>query len=202
MSASTSGSRTWYRSVGVSLLVHAAVVLIPASWLALGAGKPRSPFLSSGGVPVSFFVEAPEAAPSSGTQQAVPESPVPPVASPTDPFGGALPPAAGSVPAAGAPRPGAPAPALPEGAPSGPDAAYRPPRLLVGALTVPGEHLRIQVEVHVDTEGNVAGVEILTPGLPPEVEDAVRRAASAMRFVPARRGDQPVDSWFPVEFRN
>jgi hypothetical protein len=84
---------------------------------------------------------------------------------------------------------------------------YVPPRLLAGALPIdPREsealHVpsEIPVRLRVGVDGRVIEVVPEIDDLPPAVIAALRRSASTMRFIPARRGGRPVEAWFPMTF--
>jgi len=58
----------------------------------------------------------------------------------------------------------------------------------------------IPVRILVGRTGRVLRIEPLEPGLPEVVESAIARSARAMRFVPARRGNEAMEAWFSMTF--
>ena len=109
--------------------------------------------------------------------------------------------------AAGSGDPGARADGVP--GPGEPEPRYLPPRLLAGALPLTPEEsedlnldspLEISVRLRVGEDGLVREVAPDTPDLPPRLVEALERSARAMRFVPARLGERPVEAWFSMTF--
>ena len=85
--------------------------------------------------------------------------------------------------------------------------AFRPPRLLVGALPLSPEqsvelspNQEIPVRLRVTKTGRVEKVESIDPDLDPRILAAVQKAVEVMRFVPAKRGGAAVDAWFAMKF--
>jgi len=96
------------------------------------------------------------------------------------------------------------APATGPGAPPSP---YQPPRLLAGALPIDpddSEELNVPAEIpvrlRIGADGMVQEIVPSDPDLPPKVIEALERSAQAMRFIPARRDDRPVEAWFHMTF--
>lgn len=90
---------------------------------------------------------------------------------------------------------------------AGASARYRPPRLLAGALPLTPQEseslpspLEIPVRLRIDRDGRVTAVEPADPALAPGLRAALERSARAMRFVPARLDEAPVEAWFAMTF--
>jgi len=212
------------RMVAASVLLHAALVLVPGSWWAALASRnagDRAPGPAEGPVAVSL-VAWPAAAPA-GPPRPRPEpaattpapAETPPVPEPRPQPESAAAPSPAAAPA-GAPAPagttGASAAESPAEAPAsgggpGDRLRYRPPKLLAGALPLTPEEseglpspLEINVRLRVDSRGRVAEIVPEDPDLPAPLRRALERSARAMRFAPARLGDRPVAGWFEMSF--
>ena len=61
-----------------------------------------------------------------------------------------------------------------------------------------GEEGRVLLRVHVSAEGAALAVEIKHSSGFPRLDEAARAAVAQWRFVSARRGSEPVDSWVAV----
>jgi protein TonB len=61
-----------------------------------------------------------------------------------------------------------------------------------------GEEGKVVLRVHVDAAGQATEVAIRTPSGHPRLDNAARDAVRRWRFVPARRGDTPIDAWVLV----
>lgn len=214
-------NRVLARTAAASVLFHVALVLAPGSWwegLTPREEPGRAGSHLEGPLTVSLVPWGPaavagpprpepvEAPPPAPAVAAPPIQDPPPAEAPSENpartpaatgagSAGASEPAAGS-PAATAPRSGAPG-AL----------RYRPPKLLAGALPLTPEEseglpspLEISVRLRVDLRGRVAEVVPRKPDLPAPLREALERSARAMRFVPARRGGEPVEAWFEMSF--
>ena len=90
---------------------------------------------------------------------------------------------------------------------AGTSAQYRPPRLLAGALPLTPQEseslpspLEIPVRLHIGLDGRVISVEPADAALPEVLRDALERSARAMRFLPARLGEEPVEAVFTMTF--
>jgi protein TonB len=66
-----------------------------------------------------------------------------------------------------------------------------------------GEEGQVILRVHVLQNGRTDIVEIAESSSHPRLDEAAREAVLGWRFVPARRGESPVDSWLrvPIVFR-
>jgi protein TonB len=66
-----------------------------------------------------------------------------------------------------------------------------------------GEQGTVSLRVHVSVEGSVLAVETARSSNFPRLDDAAWDAVSRWRFIPARRGENAVDSWVvvPVTFQ-
>jgi protein TonB len=66
-----------------------------------------------------------------------------------------------------------------------------------------GEQGTVSLRVHVSVEGSVLAVETARSSGFSRLDDAARDAVSRWRFIPARRGENAVDSWVvvPVTFQ-
>ncbi len=88
-----------------------------------------------------------------------------------------------------------------------PPAVYRPPRVLGVALPIDPDDFeeldvppKIPVRLRIGKDGRVKEIVPADPDLPPLVIEALERSAQAMKFIPARRGDQVVEGWFTMTF--
>jgi len=223
------GERPIFRTtVTASLLLHAALFLVPAGvWQQLSGLGPRGGNDPGGGRPlvVAFYDPGPLGEePVLGPEAVVeppPSEPEPSEPSPertADPLEASSPPSspdpasASAEGPAGAGRPGERDPGTP-GAGDVPgfdedgDAGFHPPRLLTGALPIDPEEIEdldlpeeIPVRIRVGRDGRVLRIEPLQPDLPEVVREAIVRSARAMRFVPARQGEDAVEAWFSMTF--
>lgn len=220
----------------VSLLLHGGAALIPLSWLTVdspaggggGGGGPVAVSLvafaslsdPAAAVPT---VPAPPPSPDAVEVDALPPEPEP-VRDPAPVASDPKPTEAGEAPGAAVVGEGGPAPDPGEGlkgvgpgptdgdgagagAGDGSRAAYRPPRLLAGALPLTPEESKdldlpreIPVRLKIGTDGSVVEIEPADPALPEVLKEALRRSAAAMRFVPAKLGEEPVEAWFSMTF--
>jgi protein TonB len=66
-----------------------------------------------------------------------------------------------------------------------------------------GEEGKVVLRVHVDAAGLATEVVIKTPSGFPRLDNAARDVVRQWRFVPARRGNEPVDAWVlvPIIFK-
>ena len=66
-----------------------------------------------------------------------------------------------------------------------------------------GEEGKVILRVQVSTEGQALNVEIKTSSGSVRLDEAAQRTVRGWRFVPARRGETPVDSWVlvPIVFK-
>lgn len=131
--------------------------------------------------------------------ETVPDEPEPPQQNEGD-----LPASAGGPAIPGGGGGGTPSPATGPGAPPSP---YQPPRLLAGALPIDpddSEELNVPEEIpvrlRIGADGTVLEIVPSDPDLPPKVMEALERSAQAMKFIPARRDDRPVEAWFHMTF--
>jgi protein TonB len=116
----------------------------------------------------------------------------------TEPHGQAAPPPSGEGPDVGA-EPGA-------GGDQGLVAAEQPrfyppvPRLIVppSVENLDIKDLTITLRILVDREGRPVQVVIVNPPDDVKVYERVMEAAEEFRFTPARRGDEPVESWIEL----
>ena len=56
------------------------------------------------------------------------------------------------------------------------------------------------MRLRIGRDGRVIAVEPADPALAVRLREAVERSADAMRFVPARLGDETVEAWFTMTF--
>ncbi len=65
------------------------------------------------------------------------------------------------------------------------------------------EEGKVVLRVHVNTTGQATEVAIRTPSGYARLDNAARDAVQQWRFVPARRGDSPIDAWVlvPIVFK-
>lgn len=61
-----------------------------------------------------------------------------------------------------------------------------------------GEEGRVVLRVHVDPEGHATKIEIKSSSGFPRLDAAAQDAVARWRFVPARRGDEPIAAWVLV----
>lgn len=107
----------------------------------------------------------------------------------------------------------APAPAPVAAPPAPPPPAFVPPNFNAAYLNNPapvypplsrrmGEEGRVMLRVHVSEDGVATQVQLRTSSKYPRLDDAALEAVRRWRFVPARRGDQPVAAWVlvPISF--
>lgn len=80
------------------------------------------------------------------------------------------------------------------------DAAYlnNPQPVYPNASRRLGEEGKVVLRVHVDPDGRPSEIEIRTSSGFPRLDAAAYEAVSRWRFVPARRGDEPVAAWVAV----
>lgn len=80
------------------------------------------------------------------------------------------------------------------------DAAYlnNPKPVYPNASRRLGEEGRVVLRVHVDPDGRPGEIEIRTSSGFPRLDAAAYEAVSRWRFVPARRGDEPIAAWVAV----
>ncbi|MGQ0545139.1 MAG: energy transducer TonB [Betaproteobacteria bacterium] len=66
-----------------------------------------------------------------------------------------------------------------------------------------GEEGRVVLRVLVSPAGAAQEVQVRTPSSHPRLDTAAREAVRRWRFVPAKRGDDPVAAWvlIPISFR-
>ena len=115
--------------------------------------------------------------------------------------------------AAASPAPAAPATAAAQTATSAGEPALTAPRFDAAYLNNPppaypplsrrlGEQGRVLMRVFVDPNGAPAQVEVRESSGHPRLDDAAAAAVRRWRFVPARRGDEPVGAWVlvPISF--
>lgn len=166
---------------------------------AVELSPPAEPELQPQPTPVPEVVPTPEPAPKPA-QETPAEAPAPApgeTAAPT--------PAAGD----GAAGPAAEQPGGGQGGdrPVPPPVRFTPPQLLAGALPIDPKDSEaldvpeeIPVRLRVGTDGQVLEIVPGIADLPDAVTAALERSARAMRFLPARRGDRPVEAWFSMTF--
>lgn len=80
------------------------------------------------------------------------------------------------------------------------DAAYlnNPKPVYPNASRRLGEEGKVVLRVHVDPDGRPTEIEIRTSSGFPRLDAAAYEAVSHWRFVPARRGDEPIAAWVAV----
>ncbi len=107
-------------------------------------------------------------------------------------------------PPAPPPTPIAPAPAAPPVIAAHFDASYgQAPKPTYPALSRRnGEEGKVILRVKVSSQGNVLEIDIKQSSKYPRLDAAASEAVSRWRFVPARRGDQTIESWVlvPIAF--
>lgn len=107
----------------------------------------------------------------------------------------------------------APAPAPVAAPPAPPPPPLTPPSFNAAYLNNPapsypalsrriGEEGRVLLRVHVSEQGLATQVQLRTSSKHPRLDEAALEAVRRWRFVPARRGDQPVAAWVlvPISF--
>ena len=150
-------------------------------------------------------VQRPKPVPKPPVIAAAPEAPteiVAPPAPPPEP----LPPIETPAPVAAAPAPVAapPAPPPPPLVPPSFNAAYlnNPAPAYPSLSRRIGEEGRVVLRVHVNEQGAATQVQLRTSSKHPRLDEAALDAVRRWRFVPARRGDQPVAAWVlvPISF--
>lgn len=146
-----------------------------------------------------LVAESPRAAPEAPT--AMPAAPAPPVE--TVPAAPPVQAAAAPPPVASAGSSAASAGTQPTSAPRF-DAAYlaNPPPAYPMISRRLGEEGRVLLRVHVEPDGRPSSVELRDSSGYGRLDDAAMRAVRGWRFVPAKRGDQPVAAWVlvPINF--
>ena len=149
-------------------------------------------------------VVRPKPAPKPPVVTAAPEAPTERVTPPAPPE--PLPPIEIPVPIAAAPAPApvAAPPPLPPLVPPSFNAAYlnNPPPVYPSLSRRMGEEGRVMLRVHVSEQGTATQVQLRTSSKHPRLDEAALEAVRRWRFVPARRGDQPVAAWVivPISF--
>jgi protein TonB len=160
----------------------------------------------------------PPTPPTPARPQAAPTEPAPPAPAASPPVAPPPPAAAAEGPAAPEP-PAADAP-LARAAPSPLSEAHGDPLATIAARADPaylnnpppayprlsrrrGEEGEVILRVRVLQNGRADVVEIAESSSHPRLDEAAREAVRGWRFVPARRGESPVDSWLrvPIVFR-
>jgi len=110
------------------------------------------------------------------------------------------PPAAPELPVAAAPQP-APVPVTPPIF----NAGYldNPPPAYPALSRRAGEQGRVILRVLVSAAGRAEDIEVRTSSGHARLDEAARETVKGWRFVPARRGEQPVPAWvlIPISFR-
>jgi len=207
-------------AVLVSLVLHAGLFLLPAAGLLPGPGRPGPE--SGEGIVVSLFESPGRESPALESEPETPPEPVvppvpDPVPDPASPVSTApspeatappTPAVAGGGEAGAIPGPGHAGAAGGDGSePVPPRTAFTPPQLLAGALPIDPQDsealdvpAEIPVRIRVGTDGQVLEIVPQIADLPPAVTAALERSAHAMRFLPARRGNRPVEAWFAMTF--
>lgn len=113
------------------------------------------------------------------------------------------------------PDPSTPSPpAEPQAAPPPPPPLLEPPRFDMAYLNNPapaypaysrrlGEEGRVLLRVLVSAEGSARQVEIKTSSGSRRLDQAALEAVKNWRFIPAKRGDQPIEGWavVPINFQ-
>jgi protein TonB len=151
-------------------------------------------------------VVRPKPAPKPPVVTAAPEAPTERVVPPAPPE--PLPPIEIPVPVAAAPAPAPvaepPAPPPPPLVPPSFNAAYlnNPAPVYPSLSRRMGEEGRVMLRVHVSEQGTATQVQLRTSSKHPRLDEAALEAVRRWRFVPARRGDQPVAAWVlvPISF--
>lgn len=149
-------------------------------------------------------VVRPKPAPKPPLVTAAPEAPTERVAPPAPPA--PLPPIEIPVSVAAAPAPVAapPAPPPPPLVPPSFNAGYlnNPAPVYPSLSRRMGEEGRVMLRVHVSEQGTATQVQLRASSNHPRLDEAALEAVRRWRFVPARRGDQPVAAWVlvPISF--
>lgn len=149
-------------------------------------------------------VVRPKPAPKPPLVTAAPEAPTERVAPPASPA--PLPPIEIPVSVAAAPAPVAapPAPPPPPLVPPSFNAGYlnNPAPVYPSLSRRMGEEGRVMLRVHVSEQGTATQVQLRASSNHPRLDEAALEAVRRWRFVPARRGDQPVAAWVlvPISF--
>lgn len=199
----------------LSAVLHAGLFLLPVPGLLTGPDRP-GPTPGRGYV-VSLFEppggESPATEPAPPAEPKSQPTPVPEVVPKPDvaPEPATRTPAEAPAAAAGdgAAGPGAERPGGGQGGdrPVPPPIRFIPPQLLAGALPIDPKDSEaldvpeeIPVRLRVGTDGQVLEIVPGIADLPDAVTAALERSARAMRFLPARRGDRPVEAWFSMTF--
>lgn len=126
--------------------------------------------------PPPIMTAAPEVTTATATFAVAPQPPAPPVIEPT---------------------PAPPAPVI-TGARFDADYLSNPKPAYPSASRRLGEEGKVLLRVHVSAEGTALAVEIKTSSGFARLDEAARAAVAHWRFVPAKRGSEPVDSWVAV----
>ncbi|MFZ5512882.1 MAG: energy transducer TonB [Pseudomonadota bacterium] len=214
-------------SVPLSPHAHAPRWLLPAVIVAHGAAlvalvrppdepvtppRPLTVALLAPPAPPAPPVARPEAPPPPKPKAAPRPKPLPRPATKPEPAITAAP----AAPAQEAvPEPAVPAPApVPSPAPAAAEAPLEAARYDAAYLRNPpppypplsrrlGEQGKVQLRVHVNTEGLPTAVEIKSSSGSPRLDEAALETVRKWRFVPARQGDRPVAAWVvvPINFR-
>ncbi len=209
-------------SVPLSPHAHAPRWLLPAVIVAHGAAlvalvrPPDEPITPPRPLTVALLappappVAQPEAPPPPKPKAAPRPKPLPRPATKPEPAITAAP----AAPAQEAvPEPAVPAP-VPSPAPAAAEAPLEAARYDAAYLHNPpppypplsrrlGEQGKVQLRVHVNTEGLPTAVEIKSSSGSPRLDGAALETVRKWRFVPARQGDRPVAAWVvvPINFR-
>ena len=206
-------------AVALSAALHAALLLVPATWWDEVPGG--DPLRGGRTFTVSLFESAPDGDPAA---EAVPAEPEPEAEAEPVAAEPALPepapveaPVPAETPPAGADGsrgrsaggvPGESGAGAEEGAETGAGkASFRAPRPLSVALPIDPENPgdlevppEIPVRLWIGTDGSVLRVVPQIEGLPAPVQTALEESARNMRFIPASRGGTPVEAWFSMTF--
>lgn len=211
----------------LSAFLHAGLFLLPVPGLLTGPDRP-GPTPGRGYV-VSLFEPpggesaATEPAPPAEAKPQPQPTPVPEVVPKPEPTPTPETPAEAPAPAPAPAETATPSPAAGDGAagpaterpgggqggdrPVPPPVRFTPPQLLAGALPIDPKDSEaldvpeeIPVRLRVGTDGQVLEIVPGIADLPDAVTAALERSARAMRFLPARRGDRPVEAWFSMTF--
>jgi len=168
--------------------------------------EPREPIASLPPAPVPAPMPAVQPAPVPEPQQVVREAPQLPVPTPQPEAAAAAPmPMPHPVVEASAPPPPAPAPAAEEAPVTQPlySAGYlRNPKPRYPMLSRRlGEEGLVTLRVYVTSAGEPRQVELKESCGFPRLDQAAQDVVRSWRFVPAKRGDSPVDAWVLVPIR-
>lgn len=202
--------------LAIALLLHAVILVWPQPARIAAPETPSPPPLMARlveSVPPRPVTPAPSApqSPKPSRERPAP-TPRPAIATPPTP---ASPPPTFTVPAAVAAPPVAPLAASPVAAPPAPpalpvttarfDAAYlnNPEPNYPSASRRLGEEGKVMLRVRVTAAGLPAAVDIEKSSRFERLDEAARQAVARWRFVPARRGDEAVESSVivPIVFR-